>query len=150
MTPTDTIIALEKALEAGPTPGAWSQEHRMGFEGFWNTEVFEAAGMAIATLNWLPRPTVDGVTGTYREANAQWIAAANPLAIRTLLDAHASALRDAERYRWLRAHSFVIGAYGNPASIHFGSGFNQSKPEMLDEAISRLAALDDNTKGAAE
>jgi hypothetical protein len=143
MTPTDTIIALEKALEAGPTPGAWSQEHRMGFEGFWNTEVFEAAGMAIATLNWLARPTVDGVAGTYREANAQWIAACSPLAIRTLLDAHASALRDAARYQWIRSEGL--------SHIRWEGLTDETCDVGLDAAIDgRTAALDDNTKGTAE
>lgn len=42
---------------------------------------------------------------------------------------------DAERYRWLREHSYVQGDYGVPRAIHFGAGFVQTKPELLDAAI---------------
>ena len=65
--------------EATYTPGPWSQAHRIGHDGFYNTEVFDAAGETIATLEWYPKPTVNGVTGTYREGNARLIAAAPDL-----------------------------------------------------------------------
>jgi hypothetical protein len=83
--------------EATYTPGPWSQEHRIGHDGFYNTEVFDAAGETIATLAWYPKPTVDGVTGTYREGNARLIAAAPDL------------LAELERTaRLLMAAAFVI------------------------------------------
>lgn len=64
---------------ANHTPGPWCQEHRKGRGGMWNTEVFCAKGETIATLAWYPRPEVNGVVGTYREANASLIAAAPEL-----------------------------------------------------------------------
>jgi hypothetical protein len=63
-------------MSAQFTPGPWQSEHRRGPHGMWNTEVFCAKGEAIATVCWYPMPTVNGVTGTYREANARLIAAA--------------------------------------------------------------------------
>lgn len=44
----------------------------------------------------------------------------------------AETVRDAERYRWLRGHSFLI-----KDAIHFGSGARQHKPELLDAAIDK-------------
>lgn len=107
MTPTDTIISLEKALEAGPTAGSWQVY----------LQPVTNVAYAIAELSQLVlgsdfRPTLPMVVGGDKglctattgcgptsEANAQWIAACSPLAIRTLLDAHASSLRDAEKLR---------------------------------------------------
>jgi hypothetical protein len=37
----------------------------------------------------------------------------------------------ANLYRWLRTHSFV----NDVGEIHFGPGCNQTKPELLDDAI---------------
>jgi hypothetical protein len=140
MTPTDTILALEKALEAGPTPGEWS---------LWGPAepsqvIAHASGFIAQTVGGNDIP------------NAQWIAAANPLAIRTLLDAHASALRDAARYRALRMMDWFDGPlcvvsdpkrlFAQPRAI----GTDCPSRDRLDAAIDRcLAALDDNTKGAA-
>ena len=62
--------------------------------------------------------------------------AANPLAIRTLLDAHASALRDAEKLREAVSRLLVLARMANW--------------EGDDAAVFGRAALDDNTKGAAE
>lgn len=61
------------------TPGIWSFAHREGDAGMFNTEVFCADGHTIATMAWYPMPTVDGVTGTYREGNARLCAAAPDL-----------------------------------------------------------------------
>jgi len=46
-------------------------------------------------------------------------------------DAANAIRRDAERYRWLRMHATV----SEGGEVHFGSGFNQKKPELLDAAI---------------
>ena len=49
--------------------------------------------------------------------------------------------KDAERYRWLRGHSF--GIYTGPDTrIHYGAGFNQTKPESLDAAIDAAMEAD--------
>jgi hypothetical protein len=66
-------------MNAPHTPGPWSSEHRKKHNGMWDTEVFCAKGDTIATIAWYPMPTVDGVTGTYREGNARLIAAAPDL-----------------------------------------------------------------------
>jgi hypothetical protein len=58
------------------TPGKWSFAHRKTADGMFSTEVFCEAGKTVATLAWYPKPTVNGVTGTYREGNARLIAAA--------------------------------------------------------------------------
>ena len=45
----------------------------------YRTQVYCAKGQVIADLMWYPMPTVNGVTGTYREGNARLIAAAPDL-----------------------------------------------------------------------
>jgi hypothetical protein len=140
MTPTDTIIALEKALEAGPTPGEWS---------LWGPAepsqvIAHASGFIAQTVGGNDIP------------NAQWIAACSPLAIRTLLDAHASALRDAARYRWLEQR-FLGADFRWNADVDSGEGgcqalvFKWPGGKVWGDLSATLeAALDDNTKGAAE
>jgi hypothetical protein len=44
-------------------------------------------------------------------------------------------VRDAERWRWLRAHSWTRNGY-----IEFGPGFTQTTPEILDRAIDTAIA----------
>ncbi len=91
------VAAIREALEAGPTPGPWSQAHRIGHEGFYNTEVFDAARETIATLAWHAIP-VEGGVRTDRGENAAYIASVNPEAITAVLDALDTAL---ERVRVL-------------------------------------------------
>jgi hypothetical protein len=67
------------------------------------TQVFGVDQKTIATFDWLPRPTVNGVTETYRGANAEYVAACSPDALRALLAERDELRKDAERYRWLRA-----------------------------------------------
>lgn len=40
----------------------------------------------------------------------------------------------AERYEWLRRHSWVEQAPASPA-IYFGRGYSQSKPNILDKLL---------------
>jgi len=61
------------------TPGPWLWGHRLGDGGMYNTEVFSATHGVIATCAWTPQPRANGVTGTYRDANAHLIAAAPDL-----------------------------------------------------------------------
>jgi hypothetical protein len=88
--------AIRDALAAGPTPGPWLQAHRRDHDGWFNTEVFDAFGEAIARLTWYPKQMGNGVTATYRETNARLIAACNPETMRALL-AELDRLRSASR-----------------------------------------------------
>jgi hypothetical protein len=74
---TTEISAVE--LDDAPatfSPAPWSQDHAPRKDGGYATQIFDNAGSAIAYLTWAPRPEVDGVIGTYREANAALMAAA--------------------------------------------------------------------------
>lgn len=82
----EKYASLRAALLAGPTPGPWAQSHReTDPDGMYRTEVYCSEGRTIATLAWYPAPKVNGVTRTYRESNARYIAAANPATIAALL-----------------------------------------------------------------
>lgn len=72
MTPTEHAEAIERALEAGPTPGGWFQNGNRVESDVNGTIVAEVPGAA-------SNPTV--------MADAAYLAAANPLALRALLDA---------------------------------------------------------------
>jgi hypothetical protein len=61
------------------TPGPWGFKHRAGSDGDYRTEVFSAKYGGIATCDWTIKNCGNGVTGTYREANARLIAAAPDL-----------------------------------------------------------------------
>ena len=61
------------------TPGPWLHAHREGTDGSYRTEVFSEQFGGIATCDWTPEQLGNGVTGTYREANARLIAAAPKL-----------------------------------------------------------------------
>lgn len=61
------------------TPGPWSAAHRMLKCGSYHTQVFCEKGKTIAWFEWYPKPTVNGVTQTYREANAKLCSAAPEL-----------------------------------------------------------------------
>jgi hypothetical protein len=62
-------------METKHTPGPWFQSHRKTAPDSYNTQVYTQNGEAICTLAWYPKPEVNGVVGTYREANARLIAA---------------------------------------------------------------------------
>jgi hypothetical protein len=66
-------------METKHTPGPWFQSHRKTAPDSYNTQVYTQNGEAICTLAWYPKPEVNGVVGTYREANARLIAAAPEL-----------------------------------------------------------------------
>lgn len=147
MTPTDTILALEKALEAGPTAKAeWVAKGSEVWVGQRRICSHVMAGESMGMGPAIERKRV----------NAEFIAAANPLAIRTLLDAHASALRDAARYRWLEQR-FLGADFRWNADVDSGEGgcqalvFKWPGGKVWGDLSATLeAALDDNTKGAAE
>ena len=64
---------------SGFTPGPWIQDHRKGSDGMYRTEVFSERHGGIATCEWTPNNLGNGVTETYREANARLIAASPDL-----------------------------------------------------------------------
>jgi len=63
-------------MSAQHTPGPWLHLHRKGSDGMYRTEVFSEEHGVIATCNWVPKHLGNGITVTYREANARLIAAA--------------------------------------------------------------------------
>lgn len=66
-------------MSAQHTPGPWLFSHREGADGMYRTEVFSAEHGGIATCDWTPKHCGNGVTATYREANARLVAAAPDL-----------------------------------------------------------------------
>ncbi len=66
-------------MNAQHTPGPWNFSHRKGDDGMYRTEVFSDEHGGIATCGWTPKHCGNGVTQTYREANARLIAAAPDL-----------------------------------------------------------------------
>ena len=83
------------------TPGEWQQKHRKCFDpttnqNWYNTQVFTSDGETVATLAWYPKDEGHGVTGTYREDNAKFIAAANPEAIIAIAEAFRALEKRAE------------------------------------------------------
>lgn len=80
-------------MNAQHTPGPWQAKHRAGKDGMFRTEIFSSEFGGIATCNWTPKNCGNGVTGTYREANARLIAAAPDL-----LEACIAALSDDQPY----------------------------------------------------
>ena len=66
-------------MTAQHTPGPWFHAHRKGNDAMFRTEVFSEQHGGIATCDWTPKHCGNGVTATYREANARLIAAAPDL-----------------------------------------------------------------------
>lgn len=56
------------------TPGPWKAEHRQGADKQYRTEIFSREYGGIATCEWTKKHCGNGVTETYREANASLIA----------------------------------------------------------------------------
>jgi hypothetical protein len=84
---------LSRLLEQA-TPGPWEAAHRKCVDAMYRTEVYSEQHGVIATVHWTPKECGNGVTETYRQANAALIAA--------LRNAAEELVRDARRYRWLR------------------------------------------------
>lgn len=66
-------------MSAEHTPGPWLTKHRAGSDGMYRTEVYSAEHGGIATCDWTPKHCGNGVTESYREANARLIACAPDL-----------------------------------------------------------------------
>lgn len=61
------------------TPAPWVSAHRKNDDGMYRTQVFTEDGETIATLHWYLKDLGNGGIGTYRECNANLIAAAPEL-----------------------------------------------------------------------
>lgn len=48
--------------------------------------------------------------------------------------------RDAERYRWLRLHSYVERSQLSDIAICYGVGYTQERPDFLDDDIDKCMA----------
>ncbi len=70
----DQIESTAKAA----TPGPWKSKHRAGNDAMYRTEIYSDTHGGIATCDWTPKNLGNGVTETYREANAQLIANMDP------------------------------------------------------------------------
>jgi uncharacterized protein YerC len=112
-----SIEAIKEALKAGPT------------EGPWTVEVGESPSVAIANEVMLLAKTL----GDNDDANALFIAACNPAAIRELIERLEAAEKDAERYRQLRdkASMGTVHIATPNGAIHYGSGAD----EAIDSAM---------------
>lgn len=145
---TEIILALEKALTAA-TPGEWTWEQGSDPE---DMPHLMSQGAEVCNFgdsaNYYP---TEGSPPS--EADAAYIVACSPLTIRTLLDAHASALRDADRYRWLRANreeqtnaGTMIDCFDEDGALLHYNYLDKAVDACIEAA---RADLDDNTKGAA-
>lgn len=118
---TDHITRLKEALEAGPTPGPWTADVP---DGYWARE----AGILAPQWGCIAQIGIDKSSPHWdgpQRANAAFIAAANPAAIRELLAERQSLLerleqaeKDARRYRWLRtqSHDWGVCEWDNSSS----------------------------------
>ncbi len=113
------LDALEKMADEA-TPGPWEQSHREGDDEMYRTQVYTADGETIASLAWYPKDMGGGRIGTYREANAAFMAAANPATIKTLI----AELRDARSTveELLYAHTDKSIAMGRAFLARNGKG----------------------------
>jgi hypothetical protein len=107
----DAISRIEAALEAGPTPGPWRHEA-------WGSRILDSGvgsrQLLITTV----------AANTFRDQgrhNAEFIAACNPVAIRTLLDRLKAADAENERLR-----EFERSAAGSTRSRNAPSSPTQS------------------------
>jgi len=92
-----------KAMIEGSTPAPWYQSHRQIDGGGYSTQIYTEDGETIASLHWYFKDMGNGVTGTYREGNAEFIAASRNIApelirvIELSEDALLSVIRVADR-----------------------------------------------------
>lgn len=120
---------LREALAVGPTDGPWKAARWTSDEGGCYGWSFSAGGYL------LPLSDMETDNPDECDANARYIAAANPAVIRSLLDRLEAAERDAERYRWLRTFPNNINrAMYGPCLIPNDSGLLR-RDDYLDAAI---------------
>lgn len=106
---TDAIKRIRDALAAGPTPGEWfSVNDGTRGEPFMNVKAERISGrgptheVAICATGDSPQ--------SMETANARYIAACHPAAIRELLAERDAFKADAERYRYLKREAMTMNA----------------------------------------
>jgi hypothetical protein len=128
----EVVEKLRKALEAEPTMVDW----------MWDSDPIKGDPLSRDRFRVVARGRT--ITQIYyssgdpqAQADAAWIAAANPTAILALLTAHEEAMKDAERYRWLRfANDEQIESLANAEGIiPEGKAFDSA----IDASIRRAA-----------
>ena len=122
-----SIEAIKEALKAGPTEGPWEIQPQGGSESIFEVMV---DGYYVAT-------THDGVKSQCNaEENAAFIAACNPVAIRSLIERLEAAEKDAARYAWLRdSHPADGGVWAAMGIPNTPAGISCWRHEELDAAI---------------
>ena len=116
---------LREALDAGPTDGPWRADRWTSDEGGCYGWSFSAGGYL------LPLSDMETDNPDECDANARYIAAANPAVIRSLLDRLEAAERDAERYRWLKQNS-------SHATVYLEINAEIQDDRTLDAAIAAM------------
>ena len=113
MTP-EQLAEIRARLDAA-TPGPWDHAHRRQPDNMYITQVFcVGSAVPIADMKWVPRPAINGVIGTYREANAALIAHA-PSDLRALLDEVDRLTAERDRLaEALRPFAALAGVYDPP------------------------------------
>jgi hypothetical protein len=115
-----SIEAIKEALKAEPTDGPWT------------VEVGDSPSVAIANDVMLLAKTL----GDNDDANAAFIAACNPTAIRALIERLEAAEKDAARYAWLRdSHPADGGVWAAMGIPNTHAGISCWRHEELDAAI---------------
>jgi len=127
---TDAEKEIREALAAGPTPGPWSVKtvptscgicHKVGpFPGKQPDSLPRHACL------YADYPIQGNPADDELEANARFIAACHPAAIRELLDEIERLRADARRYRWLRI--------GHNAMLLMET-YRWTMPEQMDGAV---------------
>lgn len=123
-----SIEAIKEALKAGPTEGPWEIQPQGGSESIFEVMV---DGYYVAT-------THDGVKSQCNaEENAAFIAACNPVAIRSLIERLEAAEKDAARLDLLDSFGYVYGFQ----DMHEGNAWERRGPfanvrAAIDSAMS--------------
>ncbi len=106
------------------TPGPWIASHRRGQDGNYRTEVYSPEHGGIATCDWTMKHCGNGVTETYREANARLIAAAPEMleALRRAVVALAGATVHAPELDLMDDYQIVSAAIAKAQGMDDGRG----------------------------
>lgn len=142
--PLATAASNEVVPTTPHSPLPWAQSHRECADGFWRTQIYGADGQAIISLDWTPMPEVDGVIGTYRAANAEFIVrACNSYYERSISESGIVALiremrayADGERNSAADAADTATSYWADRLASLVGSG-QQKKEKEDDEDLSR-------------
>ena len=131
---TDAEKEIREALAAGPTPGEWfAVNDGTRGEPFMNVKAERISGrgptheVAICATGDSPQ--------SMETANARYIAACHPAAIRELLAERDALKADAERYRWLRENAVSYSGRDHALELVVPHRFADKWREETDAAI---------------